>query len=125
MTTTAASLTNGTITILAAPLHLVEQRIGDGCDYQRQHQHQGLTAHHDPTNGVVGGRTHALRDHERYHARHERQRRHQTRPQPIAAGLHDRVVRGEAGRAQLIGMSDLEREDDGGEKGRRRAMELA
>ena len=49
-----------------------------------------------------------LRDHQRDHAGDERQRRHQNRPQPIAAGLHDGVVRVQPGLAQLVGVIDLQ-----------------
>ena len=75
---------------------------------QREQQRQRLAAEDDEADRAVRARADAARDDERNHPGHERERRHQDRPQPVAAGLDDRVVRVEAGLLQLVRVIDLQ-----------------
>ena len=76
---------------------IVEQRVGHRRHEQRQQQRERLAAEDDEADRAVGAGADAARDDERDHAGDEREGGHQNRPQPIAAGLDDGVVRVHAG----------------------------
>ncbi len=89
-------------------LQVVEERIRDWRHDQRQQQRKRLSAEDDEADGVIGGRADTFRHDERNHSRHERERRHQNRPQAIAAGLNDCLMGRQAALLQLIGVIDLQ-----------------
>ena len=59
--------------------HIIEQRVRDRSHDEGEQQHERLAADHDPADRMIGRGAGAVREHERDHARHERQRRHQDR----------------------------------------------
>jgi len=87
---------------------VVEQRVRNGGDQEGQQQHQRLPSDDDEPNRPVGACANAARDDEREHPCDERERRHQNRPQSIAARLEHGGVTLHSALAQLIGVIDLQ-----------------
>ena len=87
---------------------IFENRVEDRHGEQRQHQAEQLSAGHHHADGAVGGRSGAGGNHQRNHARDQRDGGHQDGTQAVAIGLHDRVVAVETRGAETVHVVDLQ-----------------
>jgi hypothetical protein len=85
-----------------------EDRVEHRDGQQREQETQRLPAGDQHADGPIGGRSRTAAEEQRRHAGHERDGRHQNRPQPRTVRLDDGVAQRQPAPAQLVGVVHLQ-----------------